>query len=171
MCIRDRYIADAFRQGLGLDEVQMLTGVDPWFLSQIAELVASEADVSELSLSKVSAPDLRRFKREGFSDARLADLMCVSESEVRARRYELGVRPVYKRVDSCAGEFATPTAYLYSTYEDECESHPETKAKVMVLGGGPNRIGQGIEFDYCCVHAAMASVSYTHLTLPTICSV
>ena len=164
------YIADAFRQGLGLDEVQTLTGIDPWFLSQIAELVASETEVSELSLSKVSAPNLRRFKREGFSDARLADLMRVSESEVRARRHELGVRPVYKRVDSCAGEFSTPTAYLYSTYEDECESHPETKAKVMVLGGGPNRIGQGIEFDYCCVHAAMALREDGYQTIMVNCN-
>ena len=164
------YIADAFRHGLGLDEVQTLTGIDPWFLAQIAELVTAEAEVSELSLSEISATDLRRFKRDGFSDARLAHLMSVSESEVRSRRYELGVRPVYKRVDSCAGEFSTPTAYLYSTYEDECESHPEDKAKVMVLGGGPNRIGQGIEFDYCCVHAAMALREDGYQTIMVNCN-
>ena len=164
------YIADAFRHGLGLDEVQALTGIDPWFLAQIAELVASEAEVSELSLSEIDATDLRRFKRDGFSDARLAHLMSVSESEVRSRRHELGVRPVYKRVDSCAGEFSTPTAYLYSTYEDECESHPEDKAKVMVLGGGPNRIGQGIEFDYCCVHAAMALREDGYQTIMVNCN-
>ena len=164
------YIADAFRQGLGLDEVQALTGIDPWFLAQIAELVASEAEVSGLSLSEISAADLRRFKRDGFSDARLAHLMSVGESEVRSRRHELGVRPVYKRVDSCAGEFSTPTAYLYSTYEDECESHPEDKAKVMVLGGGPNRIGQGIEFDYCCVHAAMALREDGYQTIMVNCN-
>ena len=164
------YIADAFRHGLGLDEVQALTGIDPWFLAQIAELVASEAEVSGLSLSEIGATDLRRFKRDGFSDARLAHLMSVSESEVRSRRHELGVRPVYKRVDSCAGEFSTPTAYLYSTYEDECESHPEDKAKVMVLGGGPNRIGQGIEFDYCCVHAAMALREDGYQTIMVNCN-
>jgi carbamoyl-phosphate synthase large subunit len=164
------YIADAFRQGLGLDEVQALTGIDPWFLAQIVELVASEAEASGLSLSEISAADLRRFKRDGFSDARLAHLMSVGESEVRSRRHEFGVRPVYKRVDSCAGEFSTPTAYLYSTYEDECESHPQDKDKVMVLGGGPNRIGQGIEFDYCCVHAAMALREDGYQTIMVNCN-
>ncbi|HCX87181.1 MAG TPA: carbamoyl phosphate synthase large subunit, partial [Gammaproteobacteria bacterium] len=164
------YIADAFREGLTLSEVQSLTGIDPWFLAQIAELVAAESEISETVLSQVNAGDLRRFKRDGFSDARLASLMNVSESELRARRHELGVCPVYKRVDSCAGEFATPTAYLYSTYEHECESNPENRTKVMVLGGGPNRIGQGIEFDYCCVHAAMALREDDYQTIMVNCN-
>jgi len=164
------YIADAFRHGLTLEEIQSLTGIDPWFLAQIAELVLAEHEISETALSQVDAAGFRRFKRDGFSDARLASLMEVGESEVRARRHELGVRPVYKRVDSCAGEFATPTAYLYSTYEHECESHPENRNKVMVLGGGPNRIGQGIEFDYCCVHAAMALREDGYQTIMVNCN-
>ena len=164
------YIADAFRHGLTLEEIQSLTGIDPWFLAQIAELVLAEHEISETALSQVDAAGFRRFKRDGFSDARLASLMEVGESEVRARRHELGVRPVYKRVDSCAGEFATPTAYLYSTYEHECESHPENRNKIMVLGGGPNRIGQGIEFDYCCVHAAMALREDGYQTIMVNCN-
>ncbi len=150
------YIADAFRHGLTLTEVQSLTGIDPWFLAQIFELVVTEEEIGQRKLPDLDQEALWHFKRDGFSDIRLATLLNVSEEQLRARRHELGVRPVYKRVDSCAGEFATPTAYLYSTYEEECEADPEPVDKVVVLGGGPNRIGQGIEFDYCCVHAAMA---------------
>ncbi len=150
------YIADAFRHGLTLTEVQSLTGIDPWFLAQIFELVVTEGEIGQRKLPDLDQEALWHFKRDGFSDIRLATLLNVSEEQLRARRHELGVRPVYKRVDSCAGEFATPTAYLYSTYEEECEADPEPVDKVVVLGGGPNRIGQGIEFDYCCVHAAMA---------------
>ena len=149
-------IADAFRHKLTLAEVQSLTGIDPWFLAQIEELVATEAIIRSSKFAELDGPTLREFKRDGFSDVRLATLLGVSEIELRSRRHDLDVRPVYKRVDSCAGEFSTPTAYMYSTYEDECEANPEPVDKVIVLGGGPNRIGQGIEFDYCCVHAAMA---------------
>ena len=150
------HIADAFRHKLTLAEVQSLTGIDPWFLAQIEELVATEAIIRSSKFAELDRPTLREFKRDGFSDVRLANLLGVSEIELRSRRHDLDVRPVYKRVDSCAGEFSTPTAYMYSTYEDECEANPELVDKVIVLGGGPNRIGQGIEFDYCCVHAAMA---------------
>ena len=150
------HIADAFRHKLTLAEVQSLTGIDPWFLAQIEELVATEAIIRSSKFTELDGPILREFKRDGFSDVRLAHLLGVSEIELRSRRHDLDVRPVYKRVDSCAGEFSTPTAYMYSTYEDECEANPESVDKVIVLGGGPNRIGQGIEFDYCCVHAAMA---------------
>ena len=150
------HIADAFRHKLTLAEVQSLTGIDPWFLAQIEELVATEAIIRSSKFAELDGPTLREFKRDGFSDVRLAHLLGVSEIELRSRRHDLDVRPVYKRVDSCAGEFSTPTAYMYSTYEDECEANPEPVDKVIVLGGGPNRIGQGIEFDYCCVHAAMA---------------
>ena len=150
------HIADAFRHKLTLAEVQSLTGIDPWFLAQIEELVATEAIIRSSKFTELDGPTLREFKRDGFSDVRLANLLGVSEIELRSRRHDLDVRPVYKRVDSCAGEFSTPTAYMYSTYEDECEANPEPVDKVIVLGGGPNRIGQGIEFDYCCVHAAMA---------------
>ena len=127
-----------------------------WFLAQIKEIVDTELAIEKRALDDVDADELRALKRMGFSDRRLAYLSKTSEAEVRARRHALGVRPVYKRVDTCAAEFATRTAYMYSTYEEECEAHPTDRKKVMVLGGGPNRIGQGIEFDYCCVHAAMA---------------
>ena len=150
------YVADAFRMGLGVDEVFELTAIDRWFLVQIEEIVQLENRVREQGMAVLDADFLRRLKRKGFSDRRLAKLLAVSEGELRARRHELGVRPVYKRVDTCAAEFATNTAYMYSTYEEECESAPTERDKIMVLGGGPNRIGQGIEFDYCCVHAAFA---------------
>ncbi|HFQ14323.1 MAG TPA: carbamoyl-phosphate synthase large subunit, partial [Gammaproteobacteria bacterium] len=142
--------------GLGVDEVFELTAIDRWFLVQIEEIVQLENRVREQGMAALDADFLRRLKRKGFSDRRLAKLLAVSEGELRARRHELGVRPVYKRVDTCAAEFATNTAYMYSTYEEECESAPTERDKIMVLGGGPNRIGQGIEFDYCCVHAAFA---------------
>ncbi|MFC7300165.1 carbamoyl-phosphate synthase large subunit [Cognatiluteimonas weifangensis] len=150
------YLADAFRAGMSVEDVHALSFVDPWFLDQIEELAAVEAEVAAAGLEALDARRLRALKRRGFSDARLAQLTGTSESALRALRKAFGVRPVYKRVDSCAGEFATGTAYLYSTYEDECEAAPTDRRKIIVLGGGPNRIGQGIEFDYCCVHAALA---------------
>jgi carbamoyl-phosphate synthase large subunit len=150
------YLGDAFRAGMSVEDVHALSFVDPWFLDQIEELIAIEQDVAAGGLDAIDARQLRRLKRKGFSDARLAQLTGTSESAVRALRKAFGVRPVYKRVDSCAAEFATTTAYMYSTYEDECEAAPTSRDKIMVLGGGPNRIGQGIEFDYCCVHAALA---------------
>ena len=150
------HIADAFRAGMSVEDVHALSFVDPWFLDQIEELIDAEVDVAHRGLDGLDAKRLRALKRMGFSDARIAQLAGTNETAVRALRKAFGVRPVYKRVDSCAGEFATGTAYLYSTYEDECEAAPSDRRKIMVLGGGPNRIGQGIEFDYCCVHAALA---------------
>ena len=150
------YVGDAFENGFTLDEVQRLTGIDPWFLAQIEEIVQIEMGLEGRALESLDAAALRELKRKGFSDRRLAHLTKSNEQAVRARRHALGIRPVYKRVDTCAAEFATRTAYLYSTYEDECEADPVPRRKIMVLGGGPNRIGQGIEFDYCCVHAAFA---------------
>ncbi|MBN8728631.1 MAG: carbamoyl-phosphate synthase large subunit [Xanthomonadales bacterium] len=150
------YIADAFRAGLGREEVFQLTWIDPWFLVQIEDLVRAEAAVKAGGLAALDAARLFQLKRQGFSDARLASLVGTDENAVRALRRAFNVHPVYKRVDSCAGEFATTTAYLYSTYEEECEAAPTDREKIIVLGGGPNRIGQGIEFDYCCVHAALA---------------
>src|SRR5512133_556493 len=150
------FLGDAFRAGMSVEAVHALSFVDPWFLDQIEELIAIESDVVAAGLDALDARRLRFLKRKGFSDARLAQLTGTSESALRALRRAFGVRPVYKRVDSCAAEFATTTAYLYSTYEDECEANPTDRRKIMVLGGGPNRIGQGIEFDYCCVHAALA---------------
>jgi carbamoyl-phosphate synthase large subunit len=150
------YVGDAFESGLTLEEVNALTHIDPWFLAQIKEIVDIEMELDDRTLADIDAGRMRELKRRGFSDRRLAHLFKTREDEVRARRIELGVRPVFKRVDTCAAEFATNTAYLYSTYEEECEAAPSSRRKVMVLGGGPNRIGQGIEFDYCCVHAALA---------------
>ncbi|HEY7945431.1 MAG: carbamoyl-phosphate synthase large subunit [Burkholderiales bacterium] len=150
------YVADALAIGMPLDEVYAHTRIDRWFLSQIKEIVDTELTIEKGSLSDLDAAELRRLKRMGFSDRRLAHLTRTSETEVRARRHGFGIRPVYKRVDTCAAEFSTRTAYMYSTYEDECEAQPTDRRKVIVLGGGPNRIGQGIEFDYCCVHAALA---------------
>ncbi len=150
------YVGDAFENGFTLEEVHALTKIDPWFLAQIKDIVDHEMDLDDRELDSVSAEELRLLKRKGFSDRRLGKLLKVGEQAVRQRRHALAVRPVYKRVDTCAAEFASNTAYMYSTYEDECESRPTDKKKIMVLGGGPNRIGQGIEFDYCCVHAALA---------------
>ena len=150
------YVADAFRRGMSVAEIFELSGIDPWFLAQIEEIVYAEKTLEGRSLDSLEKQELRQLKRLGFSDRRLATLLEASEDSVRSRRWELGVRPVYKRVDSCAAEFSTPTGYMYSTYEEECESEPEDKRKIIVLGGGPNRIGQGIEFDYCCVHASLA---------------
>ena len=150
------FIADAFRAGYSLEEVHALSAVDPWFLSQIRQLVDMEVDMVRLELDKLDAASMREFKRKGFSDGRLAGLLGCTEKDVRGSRHALGVHPVFKRVDTCAAEFATSTAYMYSSYDEECEAAPSGKRKIIVLGGGPNRIGQGIEFDYCCVHAAMA---------------
>ncbi|HEX5056875.1 MAG TPA: carbamoyl-phosphate synthase large subunit [Gammaproteobacteria bacterium] len=150
------YVADAFRLGYSVEQVHELTRIDPWFLVQIEELVKIEHTVSTLKLKDLDKERLRSLKRKGFSDKRLAQLLHCKEAEVRAHRWSLHVRPVYKRVDSCAAEFASTTAYMYSTYEEECESAPTQREKIVILGGGPNRIGQGIEFDYCCVHAALA---------------
>ncbi len=150
------YVADAFREGMSAEEVHRWTKIDPWFLAQIEDLVNTEAMVEREGLVALDRQRMYGLKQKGFSDSRLATLVGCSEQELRAKRHQLGVRPVYKRVDTCAAEFATTTAYLYSTYEEECEAEPTDKRKIMVLGGGPNRIGQGIEFDYCCVHAALA---------------
>ncbi len=150
------HLADAFRAGLSLEEVFNLSRVDPWFLAAFEDIVLTEAEVSAQGLTALDATRMRDLKRQGFADARLAELVGTDEAALRHLRHTLGVRPVYKRVDSCAAEFATTTAYMYSTYEEECESNPTARDKIMVLGGGPNRIGQGIEFDYCCVHAALA---------------
>ena len=150
------YLGDALAQGFSLEDVHQLTRIDPWFLAQIKDIVDVELQLERAQLEQIDAETMRWLKRKGFSDRRMAHLLKSTESAVRRRRHELGVRPVYKRVDTCAAEFATQTAYLYSTYEEECEAEPTTRRKIMVLGGGPNRIGQGIEFDYCCVHAALA---------------
>jgi carbamoyl-phosphate synthase large subunit len=150
------YVGDAFAQGFSLEEVHQLTHIDPWFLAQIKEIVDIELALEQRTLGDVDAETLLQLKRRGFSDRRLAFLLDTVEAEVRKLRHQFNVRPVYKRVDTCAAEFATNTAYLYSTYEQECEAEPTNRKKIMVLGGGPNRIGQGIEFDYCCVHAALA---------------
>ena len=150
------YVGDAFAQGFSMDEVHQLTKIDPWFLSQIKEIVDIELALEQRPLADLDYETLWQLKRRGFSDRRLAFLLDTVEGEVRKLRHQLNVRPVFKRVDTCAAEFATNTAYLYSTYEQECEAKPTDRKKIIVLGGGPNRIGQGIEFDYCCVHAALA---------------
>ncbi|MDH3236755.1 MAG: carbamoyl-phosphate synthase large subunit, partial [Alphaproteobacteria bacterium] len=150
------HVADAFRFGLSLDEIAELTGIDPWFLSQISDLVASEQSTAAAGLEALEPGMLRGLKRQGFSDSRIGALIGANENIVRSARYDANIRPVFKRVDSCAAEFASYTAYMYSTYEEECESDPSDAQKIVILGGGPNRIGQGIEFDYCCVHASFA---------------
>jgi carbamoyl-phosphate synthase large subunit len=150
------YVGDAFENGFTLEEVFQLTKIDPWFLTQIKEIVDLEMELDDKKIADLDAVTLRGLKRKGFSDRRLAYLMKSTEAEMRAHRHAFGIRPVYKRVDTCAAEFSTNTAYMYSTYEEECEAQPTDRRKVIVLGGGPNRIGQGIEFDYCCVHAALA---------------
>ena len=164
------YVADAFGVGMSVEKVFELTRIDPWFLVQIKEIVDLELEIEKREFSSLTADELRYLKRKGFADRRLAHLTKTTESLVRAGRHALGVRPVYKRVDTCAGEFATGTAYMYSTYEDECEAKPTDKKKIMVLGGGPNRIGQGIEFDYCCVHAAMAMREDGYETIMVNCN-
>ena len=150
------YVADAFGIGMSLEEIHGYTKIDPWFLAQIKELVDCELAIEKKTLEAIGAEELREIKRKGFSDRRLAHLLKRKEAEVRTRRHSFNIRPVYKRVDTCAAEFATSTAYMYSSYDEECEARPTNNKKIMILGGGPNRIGQGIEFDYCCVHAALA---------------
>ena len=150
------YVADAFRIGMTLEEIFEISKIDPWFLAQLRDLIEEEGKIAAASLQDLDYATLRRLKRKGFADQRMATLLNVSETEVRAHRHGLNLHPVYKRVDTCAAEFATDTAYMYSTYEEECEAQPSDRKKIMILGGGPNRIGQGIEFDYCCVHAALA---------------
>ncbi|WP_020653490.1 carbamoyl-phosphate synthase large subunit [Massilia niastensis] len=164
------YLADAFARGYSLLDVQRLSGIDPWFLAQIEDLVHTGAALAGTRLDLLDRRALFALKQQGFSDRRLATLLGADERAVRARRQDLGVRPVYKRVDTCAGEFSTSTAYLYSTYDEECESNPSARKKIMVLGGGPNRIGQGIEFDYCCVHAAMAMREDGYETIMVNCN-
>lgn len=164
------YVADAFRSGMSLDEVYALSHIDRWFLAQLAELVELEKDIAKQAGRRLSRQRVWRWKRKGFSDKRVADLLRTHEERFRRRRHALGVRPVYKRVDSCAAEFAATTAYMYSTYEEECEAAPSDRAKIMVLGSGPNRIGQGIEFDYCCVHAALAMRKDGYETIMVNCN-
>jgi carbamoyl-phosphate synthase large subunit len=164
------HVADAMRQGFTFDDVGKLTGIDPWFLVQIADLVIEETNTSREGLDGLNPERLRLLKRKGFSDARIGELTRQEEDVIRKRRIANGIRPVFKRVDTCAAEFSTATAYLYSTYADECEAEPTDKPKIMILGGGPNRIGQGIEFDYCCVHAALALRESGYETIMVNCN-
>ena len=164
------YMAEAFRRGMALDEVNRLTGIDPWFLAEFADLVEAESRIRETSLETVEPAVLRRWKQQGFSDRRLAVLMATNEEQVREFRHQHDIHPVFKRVDSCAAEFDTSTAYMYSSYDEECEAEPTARQKIVVLGGGPNRIGQGIEFDYCCVHAAMAMREDGYETIMVNCN-
>src|SRR5690606_30152783 len=147
------YLGDVFRMGMSVEDAFALSKIDPWFLVQVKELIDIEQSLRGRSLVELSAEEVYGLKRKGFSDKRLALLLNTTEKAVRHYRQGLNIRPVYKRVDTCAAEFATATAYMYSTYEEECEANPSDKKKILVIGGGPNRIGQGIEFDYCCVHA------------------
>ena len=164
------FIGDAFRAGMSVDEVYKLSGVDPWFLVQIEDIIATENSLQSAVLTDIDHKQMWRLKRKGFADKRLSVLMSKTEAEVRDYRQSLGIRPVYKRVDTCAAEFASATAYLYSTYEEECEARPTDRKKIVVLGGGPNRIGQGIEFDYCCVHAALAMREDGYETIMVNCN-
>ncbi len=163
-------VGDAFRMGMTVHEVFAVSKIDPWFLVQIEDLIKREAALIGRGLDTLTAEDLRGLKRRGFSDKRLGRLLDCSAPSVRALRHAMNIRPVYKRVDTCAGEFSTNTAYMYSTYEEECESKPSDKKKIMILGGGPNRIGQGIEFDYCCVHAALAMREDGYETIMVNCN-
>lgn len=164
------YVGDAFGLGFSLEEVHQLTHIDPWFLAQIKDIVDIELWLDHQNLDELDKEVLLKIKQKGFSDRRLAKLLKTTDTAVRERRHALNIRPVYKRVDTCAAEFATKTAYMYSTYEEECESAPTDKKKIMVLGGGPNRIGQGIEFDYCCVHAAFAMREDGYETIMVNCN-
>jgi carbamoyl-phosphate synthase large subunit len=164
------YVADAFRSGLSVADVSALSGIDAWFLAQIEDLVREENRVRRDGMGALDAARLRALKRKGFADSRLGALLGVPEATLRRLRVRFGLRPVFKRVDTCAAEFATTTAYLYSTYEEECEAEPTEREKIMILGGGPNRIGQGIEFDYCCVHAALALREEGYETIMVNCN-
>ncbi|MCG7977909.1 MAG: carbamoyl-phosphate synthase large subunit [Candidatus Thiodiazotropha endolucinida] len=164
------YVAECFRFGMSLEEIFEICAIDPWFLVQIEELVNIERELSGQGLEALDGERLRFLKRKGFADRRIAELVDSNEAEIRQRRHDAGIRPVFKRVDTCAAEFATSTAYMYSTYEEECEAEPSKRKKIMVLGGGPNRIGQGIEFDYCCVHAAFAMRDDGYETIMVNCN-
>ena len=164
------YLADALRAGISVEQLYSISGIDPWFLAEIKDLVDTEQSLGDKSIGDLSKQQLFELKRKGFSDVRLATLLSATEKEIRDLRHLNNIRPVYKRVDSCAAEFATPTAYMYSTYENECESDPVDVNKIIVLGGGPNRIGQGIEFDYCCVHAALALKDNGYQTIMVNCN-
>jgi carbamoyl-phosphate synthase large subunit len=164
------YVADAFRHGLSINDVFDISHIDPWFLVQIHDLVEEESKLKELGLSSLTEEHLRKLKQKGFSDSRLAELMDVTESDIRQLRIDKNIRPVFKRVDSCAAEFESTTAYMYSSYDVECEAAPSERQKIMVLGGGPNRIGQGIEFDYCCVQAAFAMREAGYETIMVNCN-
>ncbi|KXO07625.1 Carbamoyl-phosphate synthase large chain [Moritella sp. JT01] len=164
------YIADAFRMGMSTDEIYAITCIDPWFLVQIEDIVNAEKNVSKIGLAGLNETSLRQLKRKGFSDLRLSKLAGVSENEIRKLRHRLEIFPVYKRVDTCAAEFSSDTAYMYSTYDEECEANPTDNDKIMIIGGGPNRIGQGIEFDYCCVHAALAMREDGYETIMVNCN-
>jgi len=164
------YVADAFRAGFELEEIYGYSGIDPWFLVQIEDIVHWESQLQGLGPDDIDHLLMWGLKRRGFSDRRIADLLAATESAIRERRWSLGIRPVYKRVDTCAAEFASSTAYMYSTYEEECEAAPSDRKKILVLGGGPNRIGQGIEFDYCCVHAVLAMREDGYETIMVNCN-
>ncbi|MBC6904259.1 carbamoyl-phosphate synthase large subunit [Saccharophagus sp. K07] len=164
------YVGDAFRAGMTVEEVYQTSKIDPWFLAQIEDIISTEEHLKSKPLSGIDAETMFNLKRKGFSDKRLAHLLGVTEKTVRDHRHKLGVRPVYKRVDTCAAEFSTSTAYMYSSYDEECEAQPTNREKIMVLGGGPNRIGQGIEFDYCCVHAALAAREDGYETIMVNCN-
>ena len=164
------YVADAMRQGFSIEEIAELSGIDPWFLAQIYDLVQEEAQVAKEGLKALDKERMLQLKRKGFADQRIATLVRQDEAFIRKKRLSYDLRPVYKRVDTCAAEFASATAYLYSTYEEECEAEPTDKPKIMILGGGPNRIGQGIEFDYCCVHAALALGESGYETIMVNCN-
>ena len=167
---RIQYVGDALRMGMGVQEVYEYSGIDPWFLVQLHDLIEEEANLSKLGLADLNYDRVYSLKRKGFSDIRLSKLLGLTEKGFRQHRQKLGIRPVYKRVDTCAAEFSTDTAYMYSTYEEECESRPSKRNKIMILGGGPNRIGQGIEFDYCCVHAALTMRRQGYETIMVNCN-
>ena len=169
-CHRIWRIGDAFRSGMTIDQVYDLSRIDRWFLAEIKDLIETEKLIELAPVGKIDSKQLRLWKSKGFSDIRLAALLGMTETRIRQMRHDLNVHPVYKRVDSCGGEFATPTAYMYSTYEVECEAEPMDTDKIIILGGGPNRIGQGIEFDYCCVHAAMALRARGYQTIMVNCN-
>ena len=167
---RIQFVGDALRMGMDVQEIYQYSGIDPWFLVQLQDLIQEEAQLAKLGLADLNYDRVYRLKRKGFSDIRLATLLGLTEKGFRQHRQKLGVRPVYKRVDTCAAEFSTDTAYMYSTYEQECEARPTQRDKIMILGGGPNRIGQGIEFDYCCVHAALTMRKQGYETIMVNCN-
>ena len=167
---RLRYVADAMRLEFSFEDVAKITGIDAWFLAQIEDLLNAEQEIRDAGLAGLTADVIRAAKRKGFSDARISELVGVAETAVRKRRLAHEIRPVFKRVDTCAAEFSTTTAYMYSTYEEECEALPTDRPKIMILGGGPNRIGQGIEFDYCCVHAALSLKELGYETIMVNCN-